>query len=109
MEGANLTFAVFDDAPSWIVFPRGGSVECIIHFWFCVVVLWREKSCGGNYRKRLKPQECAGVERKGKGRDMERKRATEANRAKQGDGSDETPLCVDGLEVFLQSIVWPFP
>jgi hypothetical protein len=62
-------------------------------FWFA---LWREKSCGGNYRKRSRPKECAGVERKGKGRDIERKRATEANREKQGDGSNETPLCVDG-------------
>ena len=43
------------------------SVECIIHFcvvlWF--VVLWRENQCGGNYRKRSKPVECAKVERKG--------------------------------------------
>ncbi len=41
MEGANLGFSVFDDAPSWIVFPRAGCVECVFHYfglvWFGVV------------------------------------------------------------------------
>jgi hypothetical protein len=39
-----------------------------------------------DYRKRSRPKECTGVERKVKARDMERKRATEAIREKQGDG-----------------------
>jgi hypothetical protein len=53
----------------------------------CVVCVVEGKSCGGeDYRKRLKPVECAGVEGKVMTRDMERKRATEAIRAKQGDG-----------------------
>jgi hypothetical protein len=84
---------VFDDAPNWIMLPRAGSVECFFHYFgWLVGVLWREKSCGGNYRKRSRAQECAGVERQGKGRDMERKRATGANREKQGDGLDESLL-----------------
>lgn len=43
------------------------------------------KSVWRNYRKRSRPKECVGVERNVKARDMERKRATEANRAKQGE------------------------
>jgi hypothetical protein len=64
------------------------SVECVIHY---VVLCCGLLCCGGesggeDYRKRSRPVECAGVESKGKGRDMERKRECEAIRAKQGDG-----------------------
>jgi len=59
------------------------------------LVLWREKSCGGNYRKRSRPKECAGVESKGKGRDMERKRECGAIREKQGEDWTQSLLCVE--------------
>jgi hypothetical protein len=67
VEGANLAFAVFDDAPCGIMFPRGGSVECFIHvwlvgFWFA---LWREKSCGGIIGNDHAPQ----IAREWKGRE----------------------------------------
>jgi hypothetical protein len=40
---------------------------------------------------------------------MERKRECGAIREKQGEDWTQTPLCVDGLEGVLQSIVWPLP
>ena len=70
-------------------------------FWFLVgwlVFCGGENRRGRFYRKRSRPKECAGVERKGMTRDMERKRECGAIRAKQGDGSDESLHCVDGLE-----------
>ena len=90
VEGANLGFAVFDDAPSGIMLPRAGSVECFFHYFgwlvgFCSV---EGKIGGGDYRKRHSPVECAGVERQGKGRDMERKRECGAIREQREAGSD---------------------
>ncbi len=76
---------------------------CSFHFlvvWFGLVWCSVEGKIGGeDYRKRSRPKECAGVESKGKTRDMERKRECGANRAKQGDGSDESPLCVECLPI----------
>jgi hypothetical protein len=57
--------------------------DVVMLFLVCVVegkILWRD------YRKRSRPKECVGVERKGMTRDMERKRECGAIREKQGDG-----------------------
>ncbi len=43
VEGANLAFAVFDDSPCWIMFPRAGSVECFFHV-VLVFEVFRDKS-----------------------------------------------------------------
>ena len=57
---------------------------------------------GEDYRKRSRPKECAGVERQGKARDMERKRECEANKAKQGDGWNEARNAVEGIKDYSQ-------
>jgi len=60
-----------------------------VFFIILVGLVWcsvEVKIGGEDYRKRSRPVDCAGVERQGMTRDMERKRYSEAIRAKHGDG-----------------------